>query len=204
MSEILRVFFDTMRYPLQDAKWIPKVVIGGLLNLIPIADLVAWGYLYKVFIDSLSQSAKEELPTWDDWRQYLAAGVYMLGIGIVYALLSLALFLLLFLIIPPLAPLLALVSLDLVLPMAIARFTVERRFAAAFHFSRIYQKIQLVAREYISTALLFTVIIGLSGIILLNGVLGLLIWPFWSFYLLIVFARMMGEIISPTLIDEIS
>lgn len=204
MQSILQRLMENLRYPFQDPKWVPKLAIGGVLDLIPIANLISWGYIYKIFVDALSQSTKEELPEWNDWRQYFAAGVYILGIGIVYAILTLLLFLLLYLLIPPLAPLLAIIPFTMVLPMAIARFTVERKFSAAFNFARIQEKIRLVARDYVLTALLFTLIIDLSGLILLGGPLGILIWPFWSFYLMIAFSRMIGEIIAETVVGDLA
>ncbi len=92
-----------LRAPLQDERWRQKILLGGLLSLLPtlalllalfmalgkvsmmlapvavvffvVPTLVSWGYVYRVFVDALNGLEFRRLPEWGAWRQYAVAGV---------------------------------------------------------------------------------------------------------------------------------
>ena len=82
------------------------------------------------------------------------------------------------------------------LPMAAARYLEERRVEAAFHPVLVWASIRKVLAEYLA-AYLFGIasfiVVGLIGVV---PYLGALAWPFLTFYLLVVGARLFGGVCS--------
>lgn len=92
-----------LRAPLQDVRWRQKILVGGLLSLLPslalllavfmalgkvtmllapvavvfffFPTLVSWGYIYRVFVDALNGMEFRQLPDWGAWKQYAGVGV---------------------------------------------------------------------------------------------------------------------------------
>ncbi|MEK6716746.1 MAG: DUF4013 domain-containing protein, partial [candidate division NC10 bacterium] len=80
------------------------------------------------------------------------------------------------------------------LPMALARYLAERRIEAAFHPAILWEGINAVLAEYVATYLLSIGSYILASLIAAIPYLGGLIWPFLWFYLMLVQARLFGEI----------
>ena len=54
-------------YPLKDKSWPGKLIVAGLINLIPfVGQITLLGYLIKV-IRTTSQEKVDRLPGWSDW-----------------------------------------------------------------------------------------------------------------------------------------
>ncbi len=98
-----------LRAPLQDERWRQKVLVGGLLSLLPnlalllavfmalgkvsrmlapvavvffvFPTVVSWGYVYRVFVDALNGLEFRRLPEWSDWRSYAGVGIRL---GVIY------------------------------------------------------------------------------------------------------------------------
>ena len=51
-----------------------KLLIGGLLSFVPLVNLFAFGYLYRV-CGSVRRSGSLELPEWQDWQGLLNDGL---------------------------------------------------------------------------------------------------------------------------------
>jgi hypothetical protein len=60
-------------YVFEDQDWLKKVLIGGLINLIPIVNFAATGYWIP-------------LPEWSDFGNYFMKGLMFFLAGIVYAI----------------------------------------------------------------------------------------------------------------------
>jgi hypothetical protein len=80
--------------------------------------------------------------------------------------------------------------------MGIARYLVERRLEAALHPAAIWLRIRAVLTEYVETYLLSLGSFIVAGLIGAIPVLGLLLWPFLTFYLLVAGARLFGGVCS--------
>jgi len=223
--------------------WWRKVLPGGTLNLMPTLVLglllagqlaptlgivllvisfgfflIAWGYLYRIFIDALNGTEVFVLPDWADLRGYALAGFWIfliaLGYGMmaalgVYALLSVfggmpradapeSLGILSFLLLG------VLIFFYGFLPVVLTRFAAERRVWAAFEPGPVWRDLKrVVGGAYIQ------VCFGLFGISLLgNLVLGLvpgvgviLAANFW-FLLMAVFSRIFGLMIRERLMPQ--
>lgn len=98
-----------LRAPMQDERWRQKVLVGGLLSLLPnlalllavfmalgkvskmlapvavvffvFPTVVSWGYVYRVFVDALNGLEFRRLPEWSDWRSYAGVGIRL---GVIY------------------------------------------------------------------------------------------------------------------------
>jgi hypothetical protein len=93
--------------------WWRKILPGAIMNLLPTLALsalltgavgpgagvvltlaglavflVAWGYLYRIFIDGLNGAEQLVLPAWDGWRDYALAGFWLFIIALGYCCLA--------------------------------------------------------------------------------------------------------------------
>ncbi len=69
-----------------DENWIVKVLIGGVLSLIPIVGpILLYGYGMEV-MKNVIRGQSTPLPEWDDWGGKLVKGIMYFVISFVYAL----------------------------------------------------------------------------------------------------------------------
>lgn len=67
-----------------------KLLIGGLLSFIPIVNLFAFGYLYRVSV-SVRKSGQPVLPEWNDWAGLFTDGIKFAVVWLGYWLLPMLL-----------------------------------------------------------------------------------------------------------------
>ncbi len=73
-------------YMFEDKKWIEKIVIGGLVSLIPIiGNFLVVGYFIEL-VRRVRQHESEPLPDWDNWGGKLAEGLKLFIIYLVWGL----------------------------------------------------------------------------------------------------------------------
>jgi hypothetical protein len=73
-------------YPQQDPNWIKKFVIGGLLYFVPVVgQLLVAGYGLEI-TRRVIENDPQLLPEWTDWGNLFKKGLYVLVVGLVYAL----------------------------------------------------------------------------------------------------------------------
>ena len=73
-------------YVFEDKKWIEKVLIGGILMLIPIlGPILMVGYGVQI-VRNVRQHAPEPLPEWDEWGTKLAEGFKLFIIQFLWGL----------------------------------------------------------------------------------------------------------------------
>lgn len=73
-------------FPFQDDKWINKILIAGLISLIPVLGwIVVLGWQIEV-IRRVIQGSDEPLPDWSDFSAYLTLGVKGAVIALVYSI----------------------------------------------------------------------------------------------------------------------
>ena len=71
-------------YVVSDKDWVKKVVIGGILGIIPIANLIVMGYGLRV-LKNVSQDDPQPLPEWDDWGGDFVKGLMVTLAGLIYS-----------------------------------------------------------------------------------------------------------------------
>ncbi|MBE0523740.1 MAG: DUF4013 domain-containing protein, partial [Methanosarcinales archaeon] len=73
---------EAIKYPTTDDSWIKKVIIGGILGIIPIVNLVVFGYYLKVIKENIE--GKTGMPDWEDWGSLFIKGIVMVVIYLIY------------------------------------------------------------------------------------------------------------------------
>jgi hypothetical protein len=84
-------FGKSLTYMFEDEKWANKVVVGAVINMIPILNLTSAGYMLAT-IRNVANEIIPPLPTWDDFGDYFVKGLVLTIIGLIYALPLLILF----------------------------------------------------------------------------------------------------------------
>lgn len=76
----------TISYIFEDEKWVTKVLIGGLVLMIPIiGQLVLIGYMLKT-AQNVARGVERPLPEWGEFGDILMRGLYGFIISLVYML----------------------------------------------------------------------------------------------------------------------
>jgi hypothetical protein len=181
----------------------------GVAPLVVLVNFPAMGYILQVFSSTLRWE-EATLPEWVDWPRLLRMGLMGFGVAMAYGSIPLLLLLLglgllvkggilLFfgMVLMVLGVLAGVFSLFF-LPMALARYLGQRRLEAAFHPGTLWEGINAILPEYVAAYLLSVGLTILLGLVAAIPYLGGLAWPFLWFYLLLVEARLFGEICAKT------
>lgn len=177
-----------LKYPLYDEKWLKKILIGGILNIIPVLCFFSWGYAYRILRQTLQGKEVLPLPSWDRWREDFIKGLMILLLVICWAAIP-------FIIIWKVNALLGLLAVAvaaILFPMALAYYASDESFADAFRVKKIWQMVRIswniYARAWLACGVLF--VVGLF--IWRLPVIGYPVGAFLFFYVLLVYARLFG------------
>jgi hypothetical protein len=72
-------------YMFQDQDWPKKIIVGGLISLVPILNFAALGYLVQV-IRNVRDGQALPLPEWDQLGEHFGTGLYVFLIFLVYSI----------------------------------------------------------------------------------------------------------------------
>jgi hypothetical protein len=177
----------------------------GIAPLAVIVNLPAIGYVVRAYEGALRRDASD-LPEWDGWPRLFAGGLVVFAIGLTYGIIPLLLLLfglgllvkggiILFLgmVLMVLGVLAGMFTLFFV-PIALAGYLARRRLEAAFHPVILWGGINAILTEYVPTYVLSVGLFIVGGMMAAIPYFGPIIWPFLWFYLLLVQARLFGEI----------
>jgi hypothetical protein len=79
-------FAKAFAFVFEDPDWVKKIIIGGLVGLIPvIGQLIVLGYMVGVGRNVIKGNP-QPMPDWSDFGQFLIDGVYVFVISFVYVL----------------------------------------------------------------------------------------------------------------------
>ena len=79
-------FAKAFSFVFDDQDWVQKIIIGGLIGLIPIiGQLAVFGYMIAI-IRNVIRGEAQPLPEWSDFGQMIIDGLYTLIIGLIYTL----------------------------------------------------------------------------------------------------------------------
>jgi hypothetical protein len=177
----------------------------GVAPLVVVLNFPGLGYILQAYRGTLLWELGAP-PAWEGWPSLFRGGLVGFGIGSAYGVLPLLLVLVGFGLFVRGGVLLFLGAVVIVigvlagvftlffLPMALARYLGQRRIEAAFHPRSLLEGINVVLTEYVTTYLLSLGSLLLATLIALVPYLGGLIWPFLWFYLMLVQARLFGEV----------
>ncbi len=200
---------SAVKFPTEDENWVVKVLIGGIISLIPIVDLLATGFCLKVMKETINRTPK--MPEWGDWGELFVKGLIGAIISFIYLLIPViviaamtggAVFSMgmrsgmpfpMMISAMVIGGLLA-VLFGFFVPMALAMYVSDGSMSDAFRIKEVVSRIKSVLGEYITA---YIVIILLSVLLLLISgipIIGWLIATFGSFYVGVVAAHMFGEV----------
>ncbi|MCH6255572.1 DUF4013 domain-containing protein [Puniceicoccaceae bacterium K14] len=154
-----------------DSNWGKKVIIGGFITLIPIVNILAMGYLYRLFADA-KRGAAFRLPEWGDWKNLFIDGLKFFLIGVVFVGLPLALVALATLIVPSdsfLARLPFIPVIFLIGPLSSAAlylYLVREDFKDCFNFDALAIMLKNGLINYAAPTLAFVGLVWLAWVIL--------------------------------------
>ena len=164
------IFEEAVKFAFKDRNWIFKILIGGILGLIPVINLIFLiGYSYAILKDAVDNKPAE-LPDWSGWTVYGKDGLYGLLILIVYGIplillgalatvpaigkLFYVLFVLINLIIVPL------------FSLALIRWYKQGNLGGAFAFKEVWQAFAKDMQNYLIATLLLAIVPFLVSLLL--------------------------------------
>jgi small-conductance mechanosensitive channel len=199
----------------QDERWVTKVLIGGLVFLIPlIGQIVVMGYSYQV-AKNVAAGVERPLPEWSDFGDMLARGFMAWVIQLVYTLPLLVVYFIFLIFISAAGAassdsesaggaaallLLCLTPILIILALAcsaasiaaIARFIATDRFGEAFKVGAVLQSL----RENLGTFAMLLLVGILAGVVASLGAIACFVGVFFtSFYAYLVLGHALGQVL---------
>lgn len=195
----------------EDKDWVPKVLIGGLVSLIPIVNLAAEGYALRT-MRNVAAGEERPLPEWSNFGEHFIQGLYIFIAGLIYAAPAIVLSMMAGTLgqlhdSGDVGAMLAMASawlacaqglysllLGLWLPAATINYAASGDLGAFFRFGEIWDLISRLAGDYI-LALVMTIVVGivaaLAGVVLC--LVGLL---FTMFVASLIYAHLFGQVLA--------
>ena len=200
-------------YVFDDKDWPTKVLIGGVLSMIPVVNLVAVGYGLKA-LKNAAEGSEHPLPTWDDFADYFVKGLISVLATFVWSLPIVAATVLVWLLsaltgydysessratTPFLVCLWSLscmsgiygLFLAAVLPAALAQYAVKGDFGAFFHLRDIFRFIARNLGNYVLAILLAVVAAFISQFGVVLCCIGITFTEFWA---TLVGSNLLGQV----------
>lgn len=196
-------FAKPFTYVFDDPRWMQKILLGGLFYLAGFF-IIGWffvlGYTAKVARNVIADEPMP-LPEWDDLGEIFNDGARMIGVGLLYMLPIIALFIIF------IGPSIAMSAADndfaqflsssmfscmtclmvplsfailLLMPASLLFAAVERRFGAAFDFARIWPFIRNNIGNYLLAILVYLVARFLGGFGIMLLCVGVIFTAFWA------------------------
>jgi len=72
-------------YPFDDREWLPKIVIGGVILVVPILNFAFFGYALTV-MQAVMENRLADLPDWSDFSTKWKRGLYIFLAALIYGL----------------------------------------------------------------------------------------------------------------------
>ncbi|MBW6517176.1 MAG: DUF4013 domain-containing protein [ANME-2 cluster archaeon] len=203
---------ETVKFPANDNEWLKKIVIGGLIMLIPIVNFIAFGYSIKTVRGGID--GKSVLPEWDDWGNLFVKGLIVVIVVIIYMLIPLAVMFLSIgggvlslitsgdvtaasigaIIGGSLISVFLMFIVCLLLPMALSMYAKEDSISAAFRIGELFSRIRSVIGEYIIALIVIYALMFIVSIIAFVPFIGWVVMIFAHFYVALVAANMFGKV----------
>ena len=204
-----------IEFPTKDKEWLTKIVVGGILSIIPVINFIAAGYELKVMRNAINK--KPAMPRWENFGGLFVDGLVVFIISLIYMIVPIIVFVATsavwglplfsigrfmgcpFALVATFLPLIAItlvfaIIIGFILPMAIALYASSKNVGKAFKFGEILNRIKSVFGEYI-VAYVFILILGIIiGAIAMIPYIGWIIALFVTFYIGVVSSNLFGEL----------
>jgi len=201
-------------YPFEDSDWLKKVVIGGILNLIPIVNFATVGYAIQE-MERVSRGEWVPLPEWDNFGDKFMNGL-IIGIALIVWLVPV--WILLGASIVPIvlssmahrsssaglgASLLAMFLggiwsfvVAILYPAIAMNYARKRTFGSCFEFSSIVGMVMADPGSYVLGIVAYLGAAILVGLIAQIPFIGWIIGLLGGFYVLLVLAGAYGQVLA--------
>ncbi|NPV90804.1 MAG: DUF4013 domain-containing protein [Firmicutes bacterium] len=180
-----------------------KVIIGAVLNLIPIVNFLSMGYLLELTGNVIQ--GREDLPAWEDWGGKFIKGLMVAVIAFIYMFIPMLVMMLgggaaafagsaggsIFF---ALIGFLLCLVVWFILPMALTNFAATGNFGSAFAFGEIFGMITGALGQYLTVfgiSIAGGFVLGIIGMIPLLGWIVLLLG---GFYIGLVICFLLGQV----------
>ena len=198
-------------YMFEDESWIMKIVIGGILLIIPIVNFLVIGYMLET-LKRVADGADIPLPEWADFGGKFIKGLMVFVIGLVYTipiwLVACVVWGLLavagFAESDAMASLAGLIStcasclymiwmivLWLVMPAALIKYAVTGELGSAFRFGELFSFISGNIANYIVAIILAAVAVFVAYFGVIACFIGVLFTMFWAY---LVMGHLLGQV----------
>lgn len=203
-------------YPFEDENWLKKMLIGAVLNLVPVVNLIGMGYGLRQ-MKKVSEGQDLPLPEWDDWGgdfikgllMFLATMIYTIPIWLLQGVMAIAMAIaanagpggggeaVAGLCATGVTCLTVIYGLAMAVwvPAATMQYVKDGSFGAFFKFGDIWALITKKVGDYLIAWLVYL----LAGIVasVVGGIacgIGVLFTTFWCY---LVTAKLFGDLIGP-------
>lgn len=182
-------------YVFEDQQWLRKVLIGGVINLIPIVNFAATGYWLEE-TRRVYEGRELPLPEWDNFGGYFMKGLVSFVATLIYSIPAILVYCCAFLVLPmvtggttdggrrpsggggPIESIatiafacagcliaLYVIALILFLPALFVRYALTEQFGAFFQFGPAWQLIQTNVGGYVMAVVVFIIAATIAGIV---------------------------------------
>ncbi len=181
-------------YVFEDPQWLKKVLIGGIINLIPIVNFAATGYWLEE-TKRVYEGRELPLPEWDNFGGYFMKGLVALVATLIYSIPAILIYCCAFFLVPMVAGgtsaggrrtggggplesiasiavicagcLLALYAIALlfILPAMFIRYATTEQFGVFFQFGPAWQLIQTNIGGYVLAVVVFVIAAAIAGLV---------------------------------------
>lgn len=199
---------EAFRFPFEE-KGLERLLIGGLITIVPILNIAAAGYFVEVI--ATVDKGRYEMPSWNDFGAKFLKGLGNLAVTVFYAFIPLILIATgaagsyslgatglmapLFGGVVSIIGFLLLLAAWFIIPMSVARYAATGSLGEGFRLSKVLRYIRAVPGEYVGVYFLsITLYFAASLVSGIIPVLGFIILAFLTFYVMVVTGFLFGEL----------
>ncbi|AEF96684.1 DUF4013 domain-containing protein [Methanotorris igneus] len=193
---------EGLKFPMDDEEWVKKVIIGGIIGIIPIVNLIVGGY----FVETMKYviTGKKVLPEWENWGGKFITGICVFIIGLIYFAIPLVVMILLgglgalvgknSSIVGFVLGFVLFIVFGFAMPMAIANYAAKEKLSAAFEFEEILGRIKSVIGDYLLAYVVLFILVFVLDLVSMIPIIGWILSIFAMFYLSLVAVYYFGTL----------
>ncbi len=197
----------TLQIPVKNRENIIRFIIGGILDIIPVLNLLSSGYAFLLMRDRILKNTSEDMPEWENWGTLFKYGILTFLISLGYAIIPIAIMGLGAAAIYPHIAILEYIGTTLfiiggicflaaifLLPMGVVLFAIDDEFSSAFSFFHVIDMAIKHIGLYFKAFIIIFIMWIVLGFLSLIPVVGWIIGVFVGFYLLLESALLLGDV----------